>query len=198
MNDWLSHEAHEGFVDEFEIVFHIVFHLSDRTSFVWYGCRHMSRIVRIFWIFLRPLARLHAYVTRPLTLGVRGLVRDEEGRILLVRHSYVAGWYFPGGGVERGETTLTALTRELDEEAGVILTGVPRFVGLYANFREFKSDHVAFYVIEAGQYELEERRSFEIAEYGFFGLDALPDEITRATRARLVELEQDAPSPEFW
>jgi 8-oxo-dGTP pyrophosphatase MutT (NUDIX family) len=158
----------------------------------------MSRIVRIFWKFLRPFAHFYWRLTRSLTVGVRGLVRDEAGRVLLVRHSYAAGWYFPGGGVERGETTLTALTRELDEEAGVILTGTPRFVGLYANFREFKSDHVAFYVIEAGQYELVERSSFEIAEYRFFALDALPDETTRATRARLVELEQDAPSPELW
>lgn len=158
----------------------------------------MSRIVHIFWKFLRPIARLYWRVTRPLTLGVRGLVRDEAGHILLVRHSYVAGWYFPGGGVECGETTLTALTRELDEEAGVILTATPRFVGLYANFREFKSDHIAFYVIEAGQYDLVARSSFEIAEYAFFAPDALPEGITRGTRARLAELERDAPCPEYW
>ncbi len=181
-----------------KIVFAFAVTVSDRVIFVCYDCRSMSSIVRIFWKFLRPFARLYWCVTRPLTIGVRGLVRDEAGHILLVRHSYVAGWYFPGGGVERGETALTALTRELDEEAGVILTAAPRFIGLYANFREFKSDHVAFYAIEAGQYELVARTSFEIAEYAFFAPDALPDEITRATRARLVELEQGAPLPELW
>jgi 8-oxo-dGTP pyrophosphatase MutT (NUDIX family) len=131
-------------------------------------------------------------------MGVRALVRDAEGRVLLVRHSYAPGWYMPGGGVERGETILTALRRELDEEAGVLLTGTPRFVGMFANFREFKSDHVAFYVVEAGQYERVPRRSFEIAEYGFFAFDALPDETTTATRARLAEMASGAPAPEMW
>src|SRR6187200_446523 len=49
---------------------------------------------------LHPWFRL----TRGMSLGVRALVRDENGRILLIRHSYAPGWLLPGGGVERGET----------------------------------------------------------------------------------------------
>ena len=56
---------------------------------------------------LEPALRraLHFYwrFARAMTLGVRTLVIDGEGRIFLVKHSYVSGWHLPGGGVEVGE-----------------------------------------------------------------------------------------------
>lgn len=160
----------------------------------------MQQIVRTFWIFLRPLYRLYVRIFRPLTLGVRAIVLDDEGRVLLVRHSYVDGWYLPGGGVERGETALSAVTRELDEEAGILLKEDQRFeqIGFLANFREFKSDHVVLYLVRPTQYEAVARTSFEIAEYGFYAIDALPDETTRGTRARLAEFRNGEPAPVMW
>lgn len=131
-------------------------------------------------------------------MGVRAAVFDEQGAVLLVRHSYMRGWYLPGGGVERGETTLQSVTRELDEEAGILLRELPRLFGLYANFREFKSDHVALYVVAPGTYEREERRSLEIAEYGFFPPDALPEGTSGATRARIEEISKGLTPPAMW
>lgn len=150
------------------------------------------------WRLVRPLTRIYYRLSRPLTAGVRGLVRDEQGHVLLVRHSYVDGWYLPGGGVERAETMLAALTRELDEEVGVLLRARPRLVGLYANFREFKSDHVALFLVEHGSYEHVPRSSLEIAEYGFFAPDVLPEGTTRGTRARIREAVEGLDPPDLW
>ncbi len=80
---------------------------------------------------------LHGYwrFSRGLTLGVRALVFDGEGRVFLVKHSYVAGWHLPGGGVETGETLISALERELREEGNIELTEPPVFHAVYFNRR---------------------------------------------------------------
>jgi 8-oxo-dGTP pyrophosphatase MutT (NUDIX family) len=55
--------------------------------------------------------------------AVRGLIRD--GRQLLMVYSTQNGDYkFPGGGVARGETHPQALTREIREECGALVTEI--------------------------------------------------------------------------
>ncbi len=78
-------------------------------------------------------AHLSFLMTRPMTLGVRAVVIDANDSVLLVRHGYVSGWHFPGGGVEVGETCMQALTRELEEEARVEIRGAPVLHGLFFN-----------------------------------------------------------------
>lgn len=47
------------------------------------------------------------------------LIRDAEGRILIVKPSYKDGWDIPGGYVEPGESPAAACRRELREELGI-------------------------------------------------------------------------------
>ena len=100
---------------------------------------------------LEPALRrvLHAYwrFARAMTLGVRALVIDEEGRVFLVKHSYVSGWHLPGGGVEAGETIGEALARELQEEGNIEMTTPPQLHGLFFNDRDSRRDHVALFVV---------------------------------------------------
>src|SRR6185437_4117200 len=91
---------------------------------------------------MRLLARIAGRAMRLLPhshLGVRGLVVDRRDggtdHVLLVRHTYVDGWYLPGGGIEAGESAQTALARELIEETGVEILGLPLLHGTQAQSR---------------------------------------------------------------
>lgn len=138
-------------------------------------------------------------LTRAATLGVRGIVRDDDGRVLLVRHTYLPGWYLPGGGVDPGETIAAAIAREIAEETAVSVVGAPRLFGLYLNRRVSRRDHVALLVYDAPVGRPVPRGpAIEIAETGFFALDALPEEATAATRRRLAEVFADASRAEEW
>lgn len=139
-----------------------------------------------------------ALFQRPMTLGVRGLVLDGADRVLLVRHTYVPGYYLPGGGVESGETLLQALARELQEEGGVRVLSAPALQGVYLNRRVSPRDHVALFTVRHFHCEGVRAPDHEIAEAGFFPLDALPDGTTPATRARLAEVLDGTPVSPYW
>lgn len=52
-------------------------------------------------------------------MGAGAVLRDAEGRVLLVQPSYKPGWEVPGGVVERDESPRAACSRELTEELGL-------------------------------------------------------------------------------
>jgi 8-oxo-dGTP pyrophosphatase MutT (NUDIX family) len=154
----------------------------------------------VIQIKLPPRLFLHyARFRRAMTLGVRAVVFDREDKVLLIRHSYTPGWHFPGGGVEAGETTRDALGRELEEEAGIALTGPVELFGLYFSRHISRRDHVAVYVCRAWRQERQPKiPNLEVIEIGFFAPDALPEGTTDGTRRRIGEIVGGEPAATDW
>lgn len=147
--------------------------------------------------FTRPLFFAWSRLSRGMTLGVRGLVVDGEGRVLLVEHTYLPGWWLPGGGVDRGETAHDAVIREVWEEARVRVLAPPRLVSVHSNEAFFPGDHVLLFRIDAftaGPFEPDG----EIARIGWFAPDALPEPMNRASRDRIREALGGAPPTPEW
>lgn len=152
-------------------------------------------IRRPFEPAIRRLLHIYWRHSRGLTVGVRGVVFDAQGRVFLIKHSYVTGWHLPGGGVEPGETLGAALERELIEEGNIELIGAPALFGVYWNRRATRRDHVALYVVRSFRQSAPPQANCEIIAHGFFAPNALPDGTTSSTRARIAEvLESRAPA----
>ena len=147
--------------------------------------------------FTRPLFYARARTSRGMTLGVRGLVLDGDGRVLLIEHTYIPGWYMPGGGVERGETPEQALGRELVEEAGVRMTGRPRLLSTHDNGERFPGDHVLIYRVDQWAACKPTSRG-EIHARGWFAPEALPPDVTTATRKRIEEALLGREPDPYW
>jgi 8-oxo-dGTP pyrophosphatase MutT (NUDIX family) len=147
----------------------------------------LGRLMHFYWRFQRGL-----------TVGVRGMVLDGEGRVFLVKHSYVDGWHMPGGGVEVGETLLDALKRELAEEGSIELTADPALHAIYFHPVYSRRDQVALYVIRDFRQTGQPVPDREIVEHGFFPVHGLPPGTTRSTRARLAEVLEGVRAPEVW
>jgi 8-oxo-dGTP pyrophosphatase MutT (NUDIX family) len=143
---------------------------------------------------LRRIFHLYWRFARGMTLGVRCVVLDGDNRVFLVKHSYVAGWHLPGGGVEVGETFRDALSRELMEEGQIELSGEPALHGLFFNSHVSRRDHVAVYIVRNYRQDRLPEPNREIVACGFFEASALPAETTEGTRLRIAEvLEGKAP-----
>jgi 8-oxo-dGTP pyrophosphatase MutT (NUDIX family) len=152
----------------------------------------------VFERLKRRAFHLYFRLVRPMTLGVRGMAIDGEGRVFLVRHGYVPGWHLPGGGVETGETALEALRKEMMEEGRILVRGAPRLHGVFFNRHVSRRDHVLVYVIEDFVVEGSRAPDKEIAETGWFRPDALPPGTSAGTRARIAEALHGAPIGEDW
>ncbi|MEM8572514.1 MAG: NUDIX domain-containing protein [Pseudomonadota bacterium] len=139
-------------------------------------------------------------LTRPrLSLGVRVAAFDRQGRVFLVRHSYVPGYYLPGGGVEARETCLEAAVREAQEEGALIFERPPSLYHIYRNQGFGLRDHVVLFVARNVSLSEEPHQpNNEIVEAGFYPLTSLPEDTTQATLARIAEIQDGSPRSDDW
>jgi 8-oxo-dGTP pyrophosphatase MutT (NUDIX family) len=140
----------------------------------------------------------HDYVVMPCAAV---LVRDEDGRVLLVRH--VEGrWQLPGGAVDPDESPAAAARRECREEASVDVElgrilgafGGPEYRVRYANGDEVGVVSVVYEArIVAG---MPAAGDDETQAVGWFAEEELAQlELSPVTRATLAELLDSARFP---
>jgi len=134
---------------------------------------------------LYQLDRLRLYITRPITVGVRLILTNDQS-ILLIKHTYQQHWYLPGGGVKKGETLEQTARREMAEEVGAKL-GRLRLFGVYTNFYEYKNDHVIVFSCDDFTLADEMDQKYEIESLRFFDLDNLPGDLSPGSKRRIQE-----------
>jgi 8-oxo-dGTP diphosphatase len=119
------------------------------------------------------------------TEGAHVLVTDEQGRILVVRTTYLGReWMLPGGTVERGERPQDAAVREAREETGLEI----RVTGAAAVDARRRSVSFVFRGTVTGG--VLEPQAGEIAEVGWVGRDEIAASSPRLHR--LLELMGEA------
>ncbi|MFO8034713.1 MAG: NUDIX hydrolase [Candidatus Bipolaricaulota bacterium] len=108
------------------------------------------------------------------------VVRDEEGRVLLVRQFRAAAgrdmWEIPAGTVEPGESPLATAKRELLEETGMSAS-TWSYLGTVFPTPGYSDERIHLYLAEGSSGEA--RGSAEVAEALFF------------SRAKIMDLVQD-------
>ena len=151
------------------------------------------------WL-LAPLYRLQRRlwrILRPHTRGVKVMLFDEAGALLLVRHTYgrTDQFLLPGGGIRPFEEPAAAAAREMREELGCGV-GDLIFVSTHCATGEGKRDTVHLYRARVqGPVRAD---GIEVAEAQFFLLDALPASVSPATRRRIDEYRGHRPADGAW
>jgi ADP-ribose pyrophosphatase YjhB (NUDIX family) len=131
------------------------------------------------------IATIYWKIFRPQTFGVK-LLLINDGKVLLVEHSYTTGYHLPGGGVKSGEMFDRALKREILEELGLDINN-PQLFGVYQNTKQGKIDTVIAY-LSTDPVDLNKAKlGSEINHADFYRLDSLPPDTSPGSRKRIKE-----------
>lgn len=125
-------------------------------------------------------------------MAAGALFFDEQGRVLLVKPTYKPGWEVPGGVVEREESPLSAMQREVKEETSLSISQARALCIQYIpNFDE-RGDRLIF-VFDGGTLSKKQIDSIvlpkdELSELRFFTTEEVQKEIEGSyLRSRILE-----------
>lgn len=116
------------------------------------------------------------------SVSVAGVVTNESGQVLLQRRADNGEWQIPGGVLERDESTMAGLTREICEETGIRVT-VERLSGVY---RHTKRNIVAM-VFKCYSMDTKVSLSSESTDVGWFDPQAAMDVVPVVFKERISD-----------
>jgi len=131
----------------------------------------------------------------PVAYAACALV-EQDGKVLLVRHSYVRGWLLPGGGINRGEPAEHAIIREMREEIGLVRSAAPEFFGLYSRKAGWATNVIVLYLLRDAEFTFVP--NVEIREIQFADPANPPEGTPRSVATRLKEFAGLQPRSAFW
>jgi 8-oxo-dGTP pyrophosphatase MutT (NUDIX family) len=113
-----------------------------------------------------------------LFVGARGVILDEQNRLLLIQRSDNHRWAIPAGAMELGESMEQCAVREVWEETGLRATSLTPFAfhTSYTYTNEWGHTYqqiLMSFRIHTWEGELQ-KVTEESVDAGFFPLDALP------------------------
>lgn len=131
--------------------------------------------------------------------GARAIVRDGDGRVLLIRRRDDGRWGMPAGSLERGESVTDCCVREVREETGLTVAGA-ELIAIYSGPRyhftnAYGGEHqmLSFVFLTTDRGGTLQSVTDETTDARFFAPDALPPDtypVYRETLDDLVEYER--------
>jgi ADP-ribose pyrophosphatase YjhB (NUDIX family) len=131
-----------------------------------------------------------------IVVGARCVLRDADGRVLLIKRSDNGVWAFPAGTMELGESISECAVREVREETGLNATEVT-LIGIYSNADQISIPNMfghryqfisVVFRVDAYDGELV-RVTDETTDAAYYPVDALPEGVSASVARTLKDLE---------
>ena len=153
----------------------------------------MKRAIQLLY----PLKRATLRLLRWKTQGVKVMLFNPQGELLLIRNSYGRSHLFvlPGGGIRPFETPAAAAVREVREEVGI---AAERLTPLSTHYSEAEGKRDIVYLFAAFTAASPRADGVEVEEARFFPLDALPATVSDATLRRIAEYQGERSPATAW
>lgn len=118
------------------------------------------------------------------TVGAAAFILNDEGKILLVKHTYGhLNWELPGGGGEPNESPVDTAVREVKEETGLVVVAY-HMTGYYYAF-ENDTLHFVFWCEREDREAIPRADGAEISACAFWSPEALPRPMSDWTIRRI-------------